>query len=214
MSENQGNFETYVKVYSADLDPEIEATEEMDQSNREKVSKETTKKEVVIVNGPYSSCARYIFDCKHAVLISAEIGVTPYASILSSLIAQFRTSQTIGQHRPNGNFNTKVLLENNQIRKVDFIWVNQDYKSFEWFLKLLREFEQEQDAYLALNSNEHCFLTIHLYFTEIKDDQYIGTAPLELITQVATEDIFTGLKARTHFGRPRLESIFFWIYKR
>ncbi|CAF5063249.1 unnamed protein product, partial [Rotaria sp. Silwood1] len=95
------------------------------------------------------------------------------------------------QHRTNGNINTKVILENNQIRKVDFIWVNQDYKSFEWFLKLLREFEQEQDAYLALNSNEHCFLTIHLYFTEIKDDQYIGTAPLELITQVATEDIFT-----------------------
>ncbi|CAF3712401.1 unnamed protein product [Rotaria sp. Silwood1] len=129
MSENQGNFETYVKVYSADLDPEIEATEEMDQKN-------------------------------------------------------------------------------NQILKVDFIWVNQDYKSFEWFLKLLRQFEQEQDAYLALNSNEHRFLIIHLYFTEIKDDQYIGTAPLELITQVATEDIFTGLKARTHFGRPRWESIF------
>ncbi|CAF5108116.1 unnamed protein product, partial [Rotaria sp. Silwood1] len=40
------------------------------------------------------------------------------------------------------------------------------------------------------------------------DNLNIGIAPLELITQVATADIFTGLKAQTHFGRPRWESIF------
>ncbi|CAF3633549.1 unnamed protein product [Rotaria sp. Silwood1] len=123
-------------------------------------------------------------------------------------MAQFRASHNISQQCPDGNSNTTILLAKNQLRKVDFIWVNQDYKSFEWFVKLLRQFELEQDAYLALNPKERRFLTIHLYFTEIKDNLNIGIAPLELITQVATADIFTGLKAQTHFGRPRWESIF------
>ncbi|CAF4627326.1 unnamed protein product, partial [Rotaria sp. Silwood2] len=35
----------------------------------------------------YLSCARYVFDCKHVVLIGGGIGITQYASILSSLMA-------------------------------------------------------------------------------------------------------------------------------
>ncbi|CAF4695221.1 unnamed protein product, partial [Rotaria magnacalcarata] len=80
-----------------------------------------------------------------------------------------------------------------RLQKVDFVWVNRDYKNFEWFLNLLRQFEQEQENYLALNPNEKRFLDLHLYFTEIKHDENIGNAPLELVTktwkEVAGQDI-------------------------
>ena len=31
------------------------------------------------------------------------------------------------------------------LRKVDFYWINRDQKSFEWFLNLLGEIENEQN---------------------------------------------------------------------
>jgi hypothetical protein len=222
MSENTGHHEDYIQVHRADLNPERVAAEERNdrdviendrnQSDINNAMTTRTKKETVIVNGPYSSCARYIFDCKHVVLIGGGIGVTPYASILSSLMAQFRASRTVCQHCQRVSYDRKVLAGHHRLKKVDFIWVSRDHKSFEWFLKLLHQFEQEQEAYMALNPNEQRFLTIHLYFTEIKNDECVGIYPLELVTrlwaQVAGCDIFTGLKAQTKIGRPVWEEIF------
>ena len=51
------------------------------------------------------------------------------------------------------------------LRKVDFFWINRDQKSFEWFLKLIGELEAEQqmDADFA---GKDPFLNFHLYFTQ------------------------------------------------
>ena len=224
ISENSSIHDEHIKVYRADINP-ARVVDEMrqDQNVIDNESErnpcdiniatgKTRKKEMVFVNGPYSSCARYIFDCKHVVLIGGGIGVTPYASILSSLMAQFRASRITCQHCQRVNYDRKVLNGNRPLKKVDFIWVSRDHKSFEWFFQLLYQFEQEQEAYLALNPNEDRFLTIHLYFTKIKNDEYVDYHSFELITQlwaqVAGDDIFTGLKARTHIGRPIWEKIF------
>jgi hypothetical protein len=222
MSENNDVNEHHIKVYRADQDAERAAAEERNDqnttengithNNTDDGTATRTKNEIVIINGPYSSCARYIFDCEHVVLISGGIGVTPYASILSSLMAQFRASRRICQQCQYTSYDRGILLENFRIRKVDFIWVSRDHKSFEWFFNLLNQFEQEQEAYLASHPNEQRFLTIHLYFTSIKTDDYIGYYPLQLITQVWAQvngtDIFTGLKAQTHIGRPPWSEIF------
>jgi NAD(P)H-flavin reductase len=219
--------ENNIKVYRADLKSE-EATCELEENNDDSNSQDeegefenenvvsksktkSTKREPVVVNGPYSSCARYVFDCKHVVLIGGGIGITPYASILSSLMAQFRASRIVCKHCQGINYHTKGLVENRRLKKVDFIWVNRDQKNFEWFLNLLRQFEQEQEYYLASNSDEQRFLDIHLYFTEIKHDENIGNVPLDLISkvwaQVAGEDIFTSLKSKTHVGRPKWDQL-------
>jgi hypothetical protein len=227
-----------LKVYRADLNPEqatceleennprynpdgIEADSEIDLdiindvedvNNLSKSKIKSIKRELVIINGPYSSCARYVFDCKHAVLIGGGIGITPYASILSSLMAKFRASRIVCKHCQTINYYQKGLVENRRLEKVDFIWVNRNQKNFEWFLNLLRQFEQEQEYYLASNSDERRFLDIHLYFTEIKYDENIGSMPLDLATkiwaEVAGRDIFTSLKSKTHIGRPKWEEIF------
>jgi len=222
MSENNNPNEDRIKVYRADKNAERAASEQRNdqdiieyerrQNSVDTVTVTKNKKEVVIINGPYSSCARNIFDCEHVVLISGGIGVTPYASILSSLMAQFRASRTRCEHCQCTNYERGIALEKHRIRKVDFIWVSRDYKSFEWFLNLLNQFEQEQEAYLKANPNEQRFLTIHLYFTMLKTDDYMGYSPLQLITQVFAQvtgtDMFTGLRAQTHIGRPNWNKIF------
>ena len=227
----EGN--TNMKIYRADLNPEqgnreleendvrynaddTAADSDVDEDGSSNISvrsrRKSPKGELVLVNGPYSSCARYVFDCKHVVLIGGGIGVTPYASILSSLMAQFRASRLVCKNCQHINYHRKGLLENRRLKKVDFIWVNRDQKNFEWFLNLLRQFEQEQEYYLASNADEQRFLDIHLYFTEIKHDENIGNVPLDLVTkvwaEVAGRDIFTSLRSKTHVGRPKWDEIF------
>lgn len=223
---------TNVKIYRADLhreqgvveleenEPKLTAdgtadSDIDDDGNSSSFSRsrhKSSRGELVLVNGPYSSCARYVFDCKHVVLVGGGIGITPYASILSSLMAQFRASRLVCKNCNHINYHRKGLLENRRLKKVDFIWVNRDQKNFEWFLNLLRQFEQEQEYYLASNSDEKRFLDIHLYFTEIKHDENIGNVPLDLVTkvwaEVAGRDIFTSLKSKTHVGRPKWDEIF------
>ncbi|CAF0824051.1 unnamed protein product, partial [Didymodactylos carnosus] len=184
---------------------ETEATEE---------SQATSRQELIFINGPYSSCARYIFDCKHVVLIGAGIGITPYASILSSLMAQFRASRFECKKCSHINYNMD-RIQAHRLKKVDFIWVNRDIKNFEWFLSLLRSFELEQESYLVHNPDEPApnrFLDMHLYFTALRNEGNIGSAPFDLVTRVyqdmCDQDIFTNLKVQTYTGRPKWDDIF------
>lgn len=227
MSEEVQN-EKHVKVYHADFqrvfsDRET-ANHNANEADHDEFDDDSTDssptnpngkskiREQVFIKGPFSSCARYIFDCKHVVLVGGGIGVTPYASILSSLMAQFRSSRLICKHCSGINYRFDGAMMDRKLKKVDFIWVNRDHKNFEWFLNILREIEDEQEKYLSSNPNEKRFLDIHLYFTAIKNEHNIGNAPLDLISrvweQVAGQDIFTTLKSRTRVGRPDWSEVF------
>lgn len=227
MSE-ESQEERHVKVHRADLHPitfnrtidcETTITNDANEAHPNTSSITLTNnldkkklREQIFIKGPYSSCARYVFDCKHVVLIGGGIGITPYASILSSLMTHFRSSRVICRHCNGINYQCDGALTHRRLKRVDFIWVNRDYKNFEWFLNLLRQFEDEQESYLSSNPEEKRFLDIHLYFTAIKNEQNIGNAPLDLVTkvweQVAGQDIFTNLKSRTRLGRPIWNEIF------
>lgn len=80
---------------------------------------------VVYIDGPHSAPSSTIFSAEHAVLVATGIGVTPFASILQSIVARFRKRRSLGN-----------------LRQVDFIWVNRDYSSLDWFLLLLRDLEK------------------------------------------------------------------------
>lgn len=137
-------------------------------------------------------------------------GITPYASILSSLLAQYRAGDCC-----DTSFGSRK-----RVIKLDFVWVNRSMENFEWFLKLLANLEQEHELNERLtsktkentNDNKSRFLDIHLYFTDIKQDANIGSVPLDLVTrlyaQVCQADVFTQLKAKTHTGRPNWNTLF------
>ena len=61
----------------------------------------------VLIDGPYGAPSQHIFEADHAVLIAAGIGITPFASILQSIMCRYRNRR----HKcPN----------------CDYIWDNQE----------------------------------------------------------------------------------------
>ena len=49
----------------------------------------------------------------------------------------------------------------NNLKKVDFFWINRDQKSFEWFVSLLSNLELEMAEAEGFNR----FLEMHMYVT-------------------------------------------------
>ncbi|CAF0939026.1 unnamed protein product [Didymodactylos carnosus] len=158
----------------------------------------------LMIDGSYSSSARYIFDVEHVVLIAAGIGVTPYASILSSLMAQFRLQRVKCKKCAHINYTIdedSIIRNNRVLKKVDFIWVNREMQEFLWFLNLLVDFENEQEAYLNDIEKER--------EDDLRQDQYITRILTENIYYERTKrDLYTNLKSRTNHGRPKWNSLF------
>uniref|UniRef100_A0A672NZN5 NADPH oxidase 5 n=1 Tax=Sinocyclocheilus grahami TaxID=75366 RepID=A0A672NZN5_SINGR len=157
------------------------------------------------VDGPFGTPTRQIFASEHAVLIGAGIGITPFASILQSIIYRMRK-----QNCPNCNYSWCETIKDNEmkLRKVDFIWINRDQKSFEWFVSLLTKLEMDQ----ADEEPEGRFLEMHMYMTSAlskNDMKAIGLQmALDLLAKKEKRDSITGLRTRTQPGRPDWAKVF------
>ncbi|HEX8792253.1 MAG TPA: EF-hand domain-containing protein [Polyangiaceae bacterium] len=131
------------------------------------------------VDGPYGSPSGHVFDSRFAVLVAGGIGVTPFASILESLVL-----------RANGRGERPSKLE-----KAHFFWLNRDRYSFEWFAALLAELERIDGAGVLKAS------------TWMTGGHAGSTAiALELAREAAMaageRDVITGLRTKTHMGAP------------
>ncbi|XP_028442127.1 NADPH oxidase 5 [Perca flavescens] len=159
------------------------------------------------VDGPYGTPTRQIFTSEHAVLIGAGIGITPFASILQSIMYRYRMRK---QNCPNCNYSWCENIKDGEmlLRKVDFIWINRDQKSFEWFVSLLTKLEMDQ----ADEEPEGRFLEMHMYMTSAlskNDMKAIGLQmALDLLAKKEKRDSITGLRTRTQPGRPEWGKVF------
>ncbi|RXM93944.1 NADPH oxidase 5, partial [Acipenser ruthenus] len=119
----------------------------------------------------------------------------------SSLVSKYRMRK---QNCPNCNYSWCENLKDNEmkLRKVDFIWINRDQKSFEWFVSLLTKLEMDQ----ADEEPEGRFLEMHMYMTSAlckNDMKAIGLQmALDLLAKKENRDSITGLRTRTQPGRP------------
>lgn len=96
------------------------------------------------LDGPYGAPATHIVDARNAVLIGAGIGVTPFASVLESIVLR------------------SLRQSPDQVtRSVNFFWVNRDLHSFEWFAELLAAVERIDDKHI---------ISSHLFMTGQRDD--------------------------------------------
>lgn len=142
------------------------------------------------VDGPYGSPSGHVFESRHAVLIGAGIGVTPFASILESIVL-----------RANGGGERPATLQ-----RAHFYWLNRDRYSFEWFAALLAELGRIDGAGV---------LDVNIWMTGGR----AGTtaAALELAREAAhaagEPDVVTGLRTKTNMGRPDWDSILAGIAK-
>ncbi|XP_051484516.1 NADPH oxidase 5 [Apus apus] len=159
------------------------------------------------IDGPYGTPTRRIFTSEHAVLIGAGIGITPFASILQSIMYRYRRRK---QSCPSCHYSWCEDLQDEEmtLRKVDFIWINRDQKHFEWFVSLLTKLEMEQ----AEQEPGGRFLEMHMYMTSAlgkNDMKAIGLQmALDLLAAKEQRDSITGLRTRTQPGRPDWSQVF------
>ncbi|NXP95762.1 NOX5 oxidase, partial [Passerina amoena] len=158
------------------------------------------------LDGPYGTPSRRIFTSEHAVLIGAGIGITPFASILQSIMIRYRRRK---QSCPSCHFSWSEERwdEEMTLRKVDFIWITRDQQHLQWFLGLLAKLEAEQ-AELEPGGK---FLELHLYMTSALgkgDVKALGLQlALELLAAQEQRDSISGLRCRTQPGRPDWDQV-------
>lgn len=128
------------------------------------------------LDGPYGTPSADIFSSKNVVLVGAGIGVTPFASVLESIV--LRSQQ--GSPGPE---------------KVHFFWLNRDAYSFEWFAELLMKLEEIDHEHLV---------DLHIYMTGGHGN--VTATALNLARSIAHDlghpDLITGLRSKTKVGKP------------
>ncbi|NXB47443.1 NOX5 oxidase, partial [Leucopsar rothschildi] len=159
------------------------------------------------LDGPYGTPSRRIFSSEHAVLIGAGIGITPFASILQSIMFRYRRRK---QSCPSCHFSWSEERRDEEmtLRKVDFIWITRDQQHLQWFLGLLAKLESEQ-AELEPGGK---FLELHLYMTSALgkgDVKALGLQlALDLLAAQEKRDSISGLRSRTQPGHPDWAKVF------
>lgn len=133
----------------------------------------------VHLDGPYGSPSSYVLAQRHAVMIGAGIGVTPFASVLDSLV-------------------TRKNAGDLELEKLYFYWLSSDQRSFDWFKDLLLELEQK---------DQQSLVEIHIFLSRARAN--IAAHALNLARNLAHDvgkpDVFTGLRAQTRVGEPDFE---------
>ena len=98
--------------------------------------------------------------------------------------------------------------------QVDFIWINRDQHSFEWFVRLMAQLELQQQS-LDEDPTDP-FLELQLYMTAAasrNDMKGLGLQmAMEIMHQKEQRDVITGLRTRTQAGRPNWKQVVHIIY--
>ncbi|MBW2460467.1 MAG: ferric reductase-like transmembrane domain-containing protein [Deltaproteobacteria bacterium] len=131
------------------------------------------------IDGPYGTPSAHIFRSKRTVLVAAGIGVTPFASILRSMLMQLRADP-----------NTDAVPG-----RVHFVWVCRSQYAFAWFASLLAEVEGEFphrfDFRIFMDAGNR----------DIKST--VLRIAMDLLYAQTRQDLITGLRSRTTLGAPR-----------
>jgi NAD(P)H-flavin reductase len=197
---------------------------DMTFSDARPIEQKQDPKDMMEVNfdGPFGAPATNIFRAEHAVLVATGIGVTPFSSILQSIMYRYLSAR---RECPRCNLRWLTDLGDamQNLKKVDFIWINRDQKSFEWFLNLLTRIEADQQVDEEYSCNNHTgsggnvstgrFLDLHLYFTQALQRSDVRAVGMHLAMDLlhkkeGGKDIMTGLKSKTNAGRPNWDKIF------
>merc|ERR1719474_1416349 len=161
----------------------------------------------IYVDGPFGSPSSNFYRAEHAVLIGTGIGITPFASILQSIMHRYWKSKFTC---PKCNHQWADGIESiENLKKVDFFWINRDHTSFEWFVNLLSQLELEQHEHGGHMSR---FLDMHMYVTSALQKTDMKAVALQMALDILHKkeerDLITGLKSRMNAGRPNWNKVF------
>lgn len=135
----------------------------------------------VFIDGPYGAPSSAVFrDVDHAILVATGIGVTPFASILQSIMYRYWEARRQCPNCAHTWSEDLHLTSDFSLRKVDFFWINKEQSSFEWFLQLLAQLEMEQAEFNHNAMTKKNFLDIHLHITSFSPTKNPQAVALKL----------------------------------
>ncbi|BFY98360.1 hypothetical protein BsWGS_01400 [Bradybaena similaris] len=139
----------------------------------------------IYLDGPFGESHQDWYRYSVSVLIGGGIGVTPFASILKDIA-------------------TRAMNVNRlPVQKVYFVWVTRTQQSFEWMTDIIRQTEA---------ADVRDFLDVQICITQLKEQFDLRTTMLYIcerhFQKIAGVSMFTGLRAKTHFGRPKFNAYF------
>uniref|UniRef100_A0A0B7AIC9 NAD(P)H oxidase (H2O2-forming) n=1 Tax=Arion vulgaris TaxID=1028688 RepID=A0A0B7AIC9_9EUPU len=139
----------------------------------------------IYLDGPFGESHQDWFRYPVSVLVGGGIGVTPFASILKDIA-----------NRTND-------ISRLPCQKVYFVWVTRTQQSFEWMTEIIRQVE------VADSAN---YVDVQICITQMKEQFDLRTTLLYIcerhFQKIAGVSMFTGLRATTHFGRPKFPGFF------
>jgi hypothetical protein len=111
----------------------------------------------LLIDGPHGAPSQHVFEVDAAILVGAGIGVTPFVSILRTIIDHIWERRGVNDRRDKPCLPKKVL----------FFWIGYrpEVEAFRWFLEQLALWEKKFDEIRARPENADLFLDIQLYLT-------------------------------------------------
>jgi predicted ferric reductase/Ca2+-binding EF-hand superfamily protein len=134
------------------------------------------------IDGPYGAPTSSVYRSKVAILVAGGIGVTPFASVLHSLLLRRKSTHETG-------------------RTLYFHWLNRSQRSYEWFVDLLDQAERQL-------GEEQFRLFIHLTSLSHNLSNIAMQIAVDAYRERYGRDPLTHLRAVTSAGRPNWERIF------
>jgi NADPH oxidase 5 len=130
------------------------------------------------IEGPFGTASADILTSEVAVLVAGGIGVTPFASVLESMIWQ------TSQRRP---------------KKVYFYWLNREGAAFAWFFGLLSELESRDTQGLV---------DIRVFMTrgQGRSTSMVLNLARSIVHGFGGKDHVTGLRTQTRMGAPNFRA--------
>ena len=130
------------KMMSTDYKPVENEPAQSGSNSRKLVLPEPLE---IFVDGPFGSPSSNIYRAEHAVLIGTGIGkfhilvtinftvsfcegITPFASILQSIMHRYWSSKTVCP-QCSYSWTSENITNMFNLRKVDFFWINRDHTS-------------------------------------------------------------------------------------
>ncbi|KAJ0406188.1 hypothetical protein P43SY_000372 [Pythium insidiosum] len=144
----------------------------------------------IFIDGPMGAPSQEYFRHRTVMFIGAGIGVTPFASILRSIVHQWEAFRCPCCH-------AVTIPKTFRLQKIYFYWITREQEALTWFSETMNQLAE-------LDTGNR--LEIHNYFSPLKDENVI--APLRalqtFIHDTDGQDIISGLATKqvTHFGRP------------
>lgn len=135
----------------------------------------------VLLDGPYGTASAHVFGSRVAVLVAAGIGVTPFASVVETLLERMRKGRDVA------------------VQKVWFVWVCREQQSFEWFTEVLGRLEAEAPDRFD----------VRIYMDAGRADLKSSVLHVAMDALYASvgADLVTGLRARTILGPPDWDAL-------